>query len=61
MSEAIGLIVKVIGISAGVAIAIRYAAPLAVWPSSTPVVTTLVVLPSLVMGMLLLWRGQQEC
>jgi len=59
--ENVGLILKVVGVSAGVAIAIRYLAPLVTWPSSAPVVLALVLLPTVVMGVLLTWRGQQEC
>ena len=61
MKEDIGMIAKVAGISALLAIAIRYGAPLIDWPSGVPVVVSLIVLPSVLMGVLLFWRGQQAC
>ncbi|MBD1909304.1 hypothetical protein [Leptolyngbya sp. FACHB-16] len=61
MTEDIRMIGKVVGISALLAIAIRYGAPLVTWPSGAPVVVTLIVLPSILVGLLLFWRGQQAC
>lgn len=61
MAEDIGMIAKVVGISALLAIAIRYGAPFVTWPSGVPVVVALVVLPSIILGVLLVWRGQQAC
>lgn len=58
MSQDIGLIAKVFLLSALLAIALRYGAPLLTWPSETPVVLAVVLLPSITLGLLLVWRGQ---
>jgi hypothetical protein len=58
MGSNLGFVVKVIGLSALIAIAIKYAAPLLAAPTTPANVFVLLVvlLPSLLLGLALGWR-----
>lgn len=53
-------VLKVLIVSGGLALAIRYAAPLLSISPSVGIVLTLVLLPSTVLAIALGWRAKQE-
>jgi hypothetical protein len=54
------LVLKVLLLSAGLSVAIKYLAPSLNIPVTSTNALIAVLLPSLVMAMLLIWRGQQS-
>ncbi|MBD1998630.1 hypothetical protein H6F88_11090 [Oculatella sp. FACHB-28] len=53
-------ILKVFIVSGGLAVAIKYVMPLLSISSSTAIVLTLVLLPSVALAIALAWRAQQQ-
>lgn len=62
MGSNLDFVVKVMGLSALMAIAIKYVAPLLIGPTTPKniLVLLVVLLPSLVLGMVLSWRAWQQ-
>jgi hypothetical protein len=54
------LVLKVLLLSAGLSVAIKYLAPSLNIPVTSPNALIAVLLPSLLMAVLLIWRGQQS-
>jgi hypothetical protein len=60
MNDKTWLILKLLLISAALSVAIKYLAPSLHIPATSTNALIAILLPSLVMAILLLWRGQQR-
>ncbi|MBF2002957.1 MAG: hypothetical protein IGS50_07585 [Synechococcales cyanobacterium C42_A2020_086] len=59
MNSPLNVILKVMLASLALAVAIKYGGPMLPIPASAPVALTLVLLPTLLMGIALVWRAWQ--
>lgn len=59
MAESIGLLAKVLLLSLGISLLIKYVGPLTTIPATSGVAITLVLLPCIIMMGLLGWRALQ--
>ena len=59
MTESVGLLAKVVLLSLGISLAIKYVGPFIPIPATSGVALTLVLLPCIIMMGLLGWRALQ--
>jgi membrane protein implicated in regulation of membrane protease activity len=60
MENQLGFVLKVFLLSAGISVLIKYALPYLTIPATATNALIIVLLPTVIMAILLLWRWQQQ-